>query len=513
MNKQLALFVLLALLAGASQAQGPLGYAPAQPDFRPNPNVEFRPTVAPQTVMGQPDNAAPGDDLAARMARLEAENQRMQAELQRMREATGRAPASGTHAIPASMEMADPAPGEAGPPGVTMAQVDAEVKRLMWTKGDFRIVPYGWLWGNAVESTQRTNPGSFTLWVLSRTSQPEGEGIVDARNTRLGLDVLGPRIPLLACAQSGGKVEIDFQNGSVVGNTENKGYLLLRHAYLEVKNEDFRLLAGQTWDVISPLLPGMIMYSVGWDGGNIGYRRAQFRAERYLALSDVSLVTLQGSINQNVFTDTFSPNIGGTAYTLRGEPSGWPIVEGRLGWTVGQRTGRDALPITFGVSGHVGQTEFDLVQANGALFAPFRNSLRNTWSLNADLRIPITQRFGFQAEFFTGENLGPFLGAIGQGLDPVTLEGIHSTGGWGEFWYDLTPRLHTHFGYSVDDPDNAEMHSASGRTYNQFFFTNLIYDVTRQFTAGVEVSSWKTLYVNQLPGESVRFEFVARYGF
>ena len=25
----------------------------------------------------------------------------------------------------------------------------------------------------------------------------------------------------------------------------------------------------------------MLMYSVGWDGGNIGYRRAQFRGERY----------------------------------------------------------------------------------------------------------------------------------------------------------------------------------------------------------------------------------------
>ena len=50
---------------------------------------------------------------------------------------------------------------------------------------------------------------------------------------------------------------------------------------LEVKDDDFRFLVGQTWDVISPLYPGMLMYSVGWDGGNIGYRRAQVRGERY----------------------------------------------------------------------------------------------------------------------------------------------------------------------------------------------------------------------------------------
>ena len=86
-------------------------------------------------------------------------------------------------------------------------------------------------------------------------------------------------------ARVGGKVEIDFQRQIDV---ENKASLLLRHAYVEIKDDEFRLLAGQTWDVISPLCPGVLFYSVGWDGGNIGYRRPQFRAERYLALPTTS---------------------------------------------------------------------------------------------------------------------------------------------------------------------------------------------------------------------------------
>ena len=69
----------------------------------------------------------------------------------------------------------------------------------------------------------------------------------------------------------------------MLDDRENKPTIMLRHAYVEVKDDDFRFLAGQTWDVISPLNPNMLMYSVGWDGGNIGYRRAQFRGERYLA--------------------------------------------------------------------------------------------------------------------------------------------------------------------------------------------------------------------------------------
>ena len=97
-------------------------------------------------------------------------------------------------------------------------------------------------------------------------------------------------------------MEVDFQNS--VLSTENKPTLLLRHAYWEVKDEEFRIVFGQTWDVISPLIPGMLMYSVGWDGGNIGYRRAQLRGERYLAFDDCTLWTLQASANQQVFEDS-----------------------------------------------------------------------------------------------------------------------------------------------------------------------------------------------------------------
>ena len=85
------------------------------------------------------------------------------------------------------------------------------MKKLAWKKGDFTITPYGYLWGNTVYSTERTSPGSYTLYVQSASTIPEDEFIVDARNTRLGFDVLGPEIPFFNCAQSGGKVEVDFQ--------------------------------------------------------------------------------------------------------------------------------------------------------------------------------------------------------------------------------------------------------------------------------------------------------------
>ena len=441
------------------------------------------------------------DDVAARMSRLEAETQALRAEVQRLRDNPARLPpvdATPTAMAPAPDAAAVPAAPPAADQGdyFTLNELRGEMKKFSWKKGDFSITPYGYLWGNTVYSTERTSPGTYTLYVQSGSTKPESECIVDVRNTRLGFDVGGPQIPFLGCAQSGGKVEIDFQNNLVTPSTENKPTIMLRHAYFEVKDDEFRLLVGQTWDVISPLNPGMLLYSVGWDGGNIGYRRAQFRGERYLAFSDVSLVTVQASINQDVF-----PAVEG----VTGEPPNWPILEGRVAWTVGQR-GEGCLPITVGLSGHIGESEFDII--DGA-----KDNHRRTWSGNLDVRVPLTERLGIQGECFVGENLSQFLGGIGQGIEPTSLNTIRDVGGWLEVWYDWTPRLHSHVGYSVDDPNNNDLVTKGDRSYNQFYYGNVTYDMTKNFLIGLEVSSWKTLYVDKLPGDSVRSEFVAKYGF
>ena len=241
----------------------------------------------------------------------------------------------------------------AQPEGVhyfTFDELKMEMQKLAWTKGDYTIVPYGIFWANAVEETGRTTPGNYTLYVSRPRENDNADCYVDARSTRLGIDVLGPQIPFFDCAQSGGKVEVDFQR---MIDVENKPSLLLRHAYLEVKNQDFRLLAGQTWDVISPLCPGVLFYSVGWDAGNIGYRRPQFRGERDMQVSDTCEFIAQGSLNTIAPCDTT-----GTATTYSALPSAWPILEGRLAMLVGPR-GPGCLPWELGVSSHVGDMIYD----------------------------------------------------------------------------------------------------------------------------------------------------------
>ncbi len=454
-----------------------------------------------------------GPDFAERMNRLEAETRALRAELQQLRQEPVRLPRVG--ATPVSVT----APGvDEDVDYYTWEELQAEIRRNAWTKGDFKIVPYGFLWANMVYETQRTWPGygSFTGWVYSPDFEKGDAFAIDGRNTRLGLDVAGPRLWNFNCAQSGGKVEIDFQGG--FSGTENKAGVLLRHAYWEIKTDDYRILFGQTWDVISPLYPTTTMYTIYWWAGNIGYRRPQLRFERYLHFSPTCLVTLQGSLNHD-------PLEGSTfLFEVDDANAGWPIIQGRAAVTLGYR-GKGYRPGTVGFSGHIGNEG-----VNDFLTGGDNDEWFSTWSVNVDVDVPVSDRLGFRGEFFYGKNLKTYLGGIGQGDD--WLQGtydVHAHGGWLETYFYWTPFLHSHLGCGVDNPRDADLDAAptgltaDRRVYNQFYYANLLYDMTEKFRLGVEVSVWKTghkdwdwwsgQYYYLAPGDSVRTEFMGKYAF
>lgn len=395
-------------------------------------------------------------------------------------------------------------------------EIAAEAKKAAWSKGDFKIVPYGFLWTSVVSQTSRTTPGSYTVWVPSADDQGESAFFLDPRRTRLGINIEGPRIPYFHCAKSGGKVEIDFQS-PVTSGFENRATVHLRHAYWEVKDDYFRFLIGQNWDIISPLFPSTLNYSVGWDGGNIGYRRALVRLDKHFYPSSMLKLSGEIGITASVVSDL------ATTTGVRREPSDWPVLQGRLAATLGSRC-HGSRNIVVGVSGHVGEQGFDffdtLPAALNPLGLPAQDDVRIiTWSMNMDVLVPVTDRLTFKGEYFNGANLGTFLGGIGQGVCPCLRQAVRANGGWAEFAYDITHRWHTATGFGIDDP-NVEADALLGRKYNQFIFANTTYDLTKKLNVGLEVTFWKTLYhearpglATPAPGESTVFEMVARYGF
>jgi hypothetical protein len=181
-----------------------------------------------------------------------------------------------------------------------------------------------------------------------------------------------------------------------------------------------------------------------------------------------------------------------------------------------------------GFSGHIGETGFDFTREGpGPRRLPPEDDARfETWSANFDIKMPLTRRLSFQGEFFTGVNLSNQLGGILQGVCPCLRIPIRSTGGWGELTFDLTPRVHSHIGFGIDDPNNAD--SLIGRTYNHSIYANVFFDCSQNVKTGLEISSWKTLYQNKTlaepdpadrlpdptaPGEAVVVNWTVRYSF
>ena len=372
------------------------------------------------------------------------------------------------------------------------------------------VTPYGWLWGSMKYDSQRTNPGVFTTYVLSPEAQGEDAFFIDARRSRFGFNVAGPDLPILGGMKSGGKLEFDFI-GEYFNNNQSKARL--RHVYWEAKNDKHRILVGQTWDVISPLLPRTVNFSVGWDGGNIGFRRAQFRYERYGRFGCGPAWTLQGSLNEDL-----SPDFATSADVVR-ETGNYPLVEGRAALTLNPDAGDMAT--TIGMSGHIGETGFDF---NGTSPAPLNlppqdDARYETWSYNFDLKMPITERLSCQAEFFKGQDLSPFLGGIGQGVCYCNRQAITSIGGWADMQYKWNDWLATTVGAGVDDPQNSDFYV--GRSYNQFIFVNAIVTLSEHLTTGLEVTHWRTTYQDTRPtplsptamGEAVTTEWMVKYAF
>jgi hypothetical protein len=116
---------------------------------------------------------------------------------------------------------------------------------------------------------------------------------------------------------------------------------------------------------------------------------------------------------------------------------------------------------------------------------------------------------------YSGQALGNYNGAILQSLDAVTWKAIRSTGGFVEGFVYLTPRVHSHTGIGIDDPNNNDItpipNTLFGRTYNRTVYSTLLWDVNMKFRLGFEFTYRKTEYkdpiaTGRLPNEGFGFQ-------
>ena len=367
-------------------------------------------------------------------------------------------------------------------------------KKPVWSNLDIQL--YGYLKLDAAYDSSRTTTGNYVKWVDSEnTNKNDNEFNMTANETRLGMMITGPEDD---GAKTSGRVEIDFYGGG----PENKSRIMMRHVYLKIDwpDERFSIIAGQTSDVISPLNPYTLNYSVAWWAGNIGYRRPQIRLTKSFALNSDVDIKLEGALARTIGIDnTLTPS------SESGEDAGLPGVQGRVSATFPLLRYK---PTTFGVSGHWAKEEYD-TSLSGA------NKDFDSWSLNLDLTQPVNEWLTVKGELFTGENLGAYLGGIGQGVNTNTYKEIGSRGGWVAASLGPWSKWRYNLGVSIDDVDNDDLAGISGdkRNYNRSIFGNVVYSVNKNTEIGFELSQWHTEYNSQSNGDSLRAQtsFIYRF--
>jgi hypothetical protein len=94
--------------------------------------------------------------------------------------------------------------------------------------------------------------------------------------------------------------------------------------------------------------------------------------------------------------------------------------------------------------------------------------------------------FGARGEFYHGQGLGEYNGGILRSFNPVTLEEVTSTGGFGEVFAYLTDSFHVHIGYGIDDPQDADL-AQTQILRNQTYFCNFVWDMSKAVQLGLQV--------------------------
>ena len=343
---------------------------------------------------------------------------------------------------------------------------------------------YGYIKMDASWDQGLVDPGNFARWVVSPdVFQGHGHFNMTPRQTRLGFLVRSEA----GGAALTGRFESDFYGGGA----ENKNALQVRHAYVEaVWPSGWSLLAGQASDVVSPLNPGTLNYTVAWWVGNIGYRRPQLRVTKRVALAGSGEVRFEAAATRTIGDDFSAAEPGDT-----GADSELPTVQGLVGFTF-PVSGRS---LAVGAYAHHGVENLH-EQLGGQ---PVKLSSTG-WG--GYLTVPMGSSAALNGEAWSGWNLDDYLGGIGQGIHVAgqSASNVASSGGWGELSVKHG-KVSARAGAGVDDPDDADL-GTGGRDRNTAFWGTVMRDAGGGLSYGLEVSRWETTYVEGTTGTSWRVQ-------
>ncbi len=362
------------------------------------------------------------------------------------------------------------------------------------TAGDkswIEVKPYGFLKLDGAYDQNLTSHGNFVMWVDPAAYDDNDEQFnMTANESRFGFEFNGRNYESV---NVDGRLEFDLYANVNGGVNENSPMLMLRHAYFTIQSGNFRLLAGQSWDIISPLNPSTLNYSILWGCGNIGYLRPQISAWLdYQVNENISWTWAAGFFRTfgSDLTPTFSLALGEeTDGPDDGTDAGIPSLQALWDWKYSW--GSEAYA-RFGVSGLWGKLK---AETNLGHYENYEN-----WATVGHFLVSMPEGWGFSGEFYTGSNLGSYFGGI---LNDSQIEGTESSGAWASAWFKLAPKIKFTTGFGLDDPKDDDL-APGRRSKNNCYFGNIQYSIVPQVTVGLEISRWETNYLNDDSVDNVR---------
>jgi hypothetical protein len=332
----------------------------------------------------------------------------------------------------------------------------------------------------AYDTDQNNSTGSYVIYMSDSPTGGDNFTITPLE-TRLAMNMKkGEALT--------GKVEVDFYSAAASATAtgaatlpENKTTVMLRHAFVKAQlTESQSIIAGQTSDVFSPIVPSTLNYSVAWGIGNMGYRRPQLRYE--LAASGLSVQVAAAS-------------------ALDAQDAASPHLQGRLGYTL---KNADQKILTVGISGVSGWTDAartEKVEA-GAL----------------DLVVALGKMFSLSMEYHSGRNLSDYLGGILQGTN-INDDEIGTTGYWVQLKAKLTDKICLNIGMTSDDPEQDDLAASltnEMKDLNTSTFINIRAKLNESLEAGLEFMNCSTTYfdgTNETKYNGDRYQFSLIYKF
>jgi hypothetical protein len=354
-------------------------------------------------------------------------------------------------------------------------------------------------------SNRRLAPSTGTAYLLLPRDGTGVEGTYDI-NARASTIYLAAEGPKLGSFNLGTKMVF-----YVIRDLTDPAYgLLPAMMYVDMKNDQWRFAVGQQVDVFSERIPNMIdgYFALASSGCVGNSSRGQLRATRFIESGKKSKLSITLAASQPVST-YFSKDLKNNS-----ENNGVPNLE----WALRFETGKDTNAIVpfdaveLGISGITGSYRVFKNDTSGGTIVNNGINIPKVNGICGEFAFRIAKVFGIQGEVYVGQALGNYLGTIMQTTKGENDKEIRSMGFWVEAAYYWKKNLQSRFGYGQDECNKEDL-LGNGVWKNSTYFGNVIWDINKTVSTGIEVTHKSTQYLGLNDNQGMTFMWMFQYSF